>query len=341
MTIKKLFEQLISQIDPDNTLINEEKRAELTQLFEEKISEVKTKAFEDGVDSITEEHTEKLKNVMKIMEDMDEDHAEKLKEITESIDDDHTDMLKEVVEYMDEDHAELLEKVLNKYDNEHTEKLQEVVDLYESKENVDITENVSNYLDTYLETVKPESTMVNEERLNKLEQTFSQMKELLMVNEDYVQTEIKEAIIEAHEIIEEKEKEINKLMFEKIEANKKIKLTEATINEKVEKLESEILLENKIKGCSPKLQAYLELCFNDASKNEIEGKFDEAVEAFKETERTKREVIIENQKELGDNHINPEEVKTEGIFENKIEKSMEERTIDNYASIIKKTSKRT
>ncbi len=351
MTVKELFEQLISQIDPDNTLINEDKKSELIQLFEEKISEIKEKSFEDALDTIDEEHSAKLQNVISIMESMDEDHANKFKEIVEDIDNDHSEKLQEIIESIDEDHTSkfknaldaideehsaTLKKVLSKIDEEHTAKLQKVMNMYEEKESGDLSEQISDYLDVYLENVKPATTIVNEERLNKLETTFEQLRNVLMVNDEYVQTEVKEAIIDAKNIIEEKEKEVNRLMLEKVEMNKKVKLTEAKIADKVEKLETERLLEDKIKGCSPKLQAYLELCFEHASKDDIEEKFDEAVEAFKQTEAKKREAIIESHQDRDDDHVIPESIKTEGLFE---EQSSESQTMNIYANLVNKTTK--
>ena len=351
MTIKELFEQLVSQVDPDNELISESKRNELIQSFEDKISEVKTKAFEDSVETIDEDHSQKLQEVITIMESMDTNHASKLEEIVESIDDDHTSKLgkliesidddhsvkfKHTLEVIDEEHATKMQEVMDKVDEEHTSKLQEVIKLYEDKENKSITEDVSEYLDTYLEDVKPKSGLVNEARLNKLETTFEDLRKVLMVNDEYVQTEVSEAILDAHNIIEEKEKEINRLMLERVETNKNVKMIEESSQQKVEKLEAGVILESKMKGCSPKLQAYLELCFESAGKEEIEEKFNEAVEAFKTTEKEKREAIIESRKE--DNKgIIPETVKTEGIFE---DKSIETDPMNMYADIINNTSSR-
>lgn len=336
MTIKELFEQLVSQVDPDNNLISESKRNELIQLFEDKISEVKTKAFEDAVETIDEDHSQKLQEVITIMESMDEEHANKLEEIVESIDKDHSEKFKHALEVIDEEHADKLQEVMSKVDEEHTAKLQEVIELYENKENKSITEDISQYLDTYLEEVRPEADLVNEARLNKLENTFNELRKVLMVNDDYVQTEVSEAILDAHNIIEEKDNEINKLMLERVEMNNKAKMIEESVQQKVERLEAKAVLESKMKGCSPKLQAYLELCFESAGKDDIEEKFNEAVEAFKTTEKEKREAIIESRKE--DNKgIIPESVKTEGIFE---DKSTKTDPMNMYADIINKTSKR-
>ena len=350
MTVKELFEQLISQIDT-NQVITEDKKSELIQLFEDKISEVKENAFKDALETIDEDHSEKLQNVITLMEEMDDDHATKLQEIVESIDNDHAQKLEELVEAIDEDHAAkfqdalkridedhaiMLKKVTDKIDEDHAQKLQKVIEHYEEMHAGSLTEDISNYLETYLEEVKPTETMVNEARLQKLEEMFNDMRKVLLVNEDYVQSEVKEAIVDAHNIIEEKEKEINRLMLEKVEMNQKIKLTEATISEKVEKLETQNLLESKMKGCSPKLQAYLELCFENASKDEIEEKFDEAVEAFKTTEEEKRQAIIESHQDRVDDRIIPETRKTEGLFE---EHSTEKTIMNQYANLVNKTTK--
>lgn len=351
MTIKELFEQLITQVDPENAL-TEDKKSDLIQLFEEKISEVKEKAFEDALETIDEDHANKLQEVVTMMENMDSDHADKLQTVIESIDEDHADKLKTIVKTIDEDHstklkeiiesidgshASKLEEVLERVDKDHTTKLEQIIEMYEADQNEEIVDKVSDYLDLYLEEVKPEETMVSESRLNQLENIYEQLREVLVVNDEKVQTEVKEAILEAHDIITEKDKEINKLMLEKVEMNQTIKLNEAKIEDRVEELETEKLLENKMSGCSPKLRAYLELCFEGASKEDIEGKFDEAVQAFKTTEEDKRQAIIESHKDREDDRVIPEEVRTEEVFE---DKSSEATMMNAYAQITEKTNKR-
>ena len=351
MTIKQLFEQLLDQVDPDKT-ITEEKKSDLIQMFEGKISEVKEKAFEDALETIDEDHAEKLQRVVTMMESMDEDHATKLEQIIESIDTDHTAKLEQVIEAIDEDHtskmkeiiegidqshADKLEQVLEQVDKDHTAKLEQVIEMYENKQNEDITDQISDYLDMYLESVKPEEAMIKEARLNKLEQTFEQLREVLVVNDEKVQSEVTEAILDAHQIIEEKDKEINRLMLEKVEMNQAIKLNEAKIDERVQALEAQHLLEEKMNGSSPKLRNYLELCFDGATKEEIEEKFDEAVMAFKTTEEEKRQAIIESHQDRDDDRVIPESIKTEERFE---DISSESQMMNTYAAVTNKTVRR-
>jgi hypothetical protein len=195
--------------------------------------------------------------------------------------------------------------------------------MYENKSLDDVTEKltdqVSDYLDAYLEEVKPQETLIDSSKMKRLEKMFEGIKEIMMVNDDYVQDEIKEAILDAKSIIEAKDKEINKLMLEKVQLGKKIKIDEA-----------QQVLEEKISGSSPKLKAYLETTFKGASKEIIEEKFDEAVTAFENEEQTRRDQILSEASK-----VTPRTVVTEGLVtEQRVPTQM-----DAYVNMVKKSLK--
>jgi hypothetical protein len=347
--INKLFEDLLNSIDPNNTMINENEKTKLVSSFQEKILEMKEQLYDDALSDVDEDHAEKLQNVISFMESMDNDHAEKLQSIVESIDEDHVYKLQEIINTIDEDHAEKFENVLSKIDEEHTnkltqimskidedhtQKLQEIIEMYENSSVENLVESVDGFLDTYLEEIKPKETLVNEARLHKLETMFDNMKSILTVNDNYIQEEVKEAIYDAHTIIEEKDNAIDKLMLEKVQLKRQIKNIKEETNNELERYEAKKLLESKIENCSPKMSTYLKLCFKNASVNEIEEKIDEAVDAFKETEKEQRQLILENSQMGG---VNPRQVKTEGLYEDKTTYS---NNMNMYVNLIEKTNKK-
>ena len=123
-----------------------------------------------------------------------------------------------------------LKQVVEAIDIDHAGKLDKLVKIYESKQAPEkIVEAVSDFMETYLEEVMPKAAMINEARLNRLEKMYGTMKQLLVVNDEYVSTEVKEAVEDANSQIASKDKEIDKLMLEKVELKKKIGEIEAAM----------------------------------------------------------------------------------------------------------------
>lgn len=301
--MKELFEKLLNDLI-EQKLITEDKKSEYLEIFETKMREIKEKALEDASEIIDEDHTEKLRN---LMEKVDENHTELLEKVLDHIDTKHTDMFKESVDKIDED---------------HTKKMQKVYDLMMDHKAEDLVEKVSDYLDTYLETIQPEEVIIKEEKLNRLEKSFEEMKKLVMINDDYIQDEVKEGIIDARNQMDEKDKEINRLMLEKVEMNKKLK-----------KIESAQFLKDKVKDLSPRLRAYLETCFKDATQDYIEEKFDEAVKVFEEEESSNRELLSETVK----SEVKPQVVVTE---ETEDETQENDGIMESYVGMINKSIKK-
>lgn len=285
--MKELTEKLKSL---DEALFTEEVTNGLVEIVEAKIEAAKKEALEEGfsraqeqhkteLEKIDEDHSEKLEA---ILEKIDTEHTEKLQTVLEHIDNDHHDKLKTLVEAIDEDHATKLQLTLESIDNDHTAKLQEVVEFYESKFEGNIVEKVSDYLDTFLEDVAPEANVVDTIKLQRLEETVTQMKKLLVVSDDFVQAEITEAIVEAKETMDEKDAKINELLAEKIELSKKIKTNEAAS-----------LLESKTADMKPAKAAFIAKFFEGSTASEISEKLDEAVQAFEEDQEVKRQELLE------------------------------------------------
>lgn len=350
--MKQIFETLLQQLQ-EKELISEEQKAEYIESFDKGITEIKEGAFKSALDTVDEEHAKKFqesidkidedhraklqallekiddehtKKLQDVVEAIDEDHGKKLQEIIEKvkndIDEDHGAKLEEILEKIDEEHAEKLQAVIDKIDEDHTEKLKAIIKAYQDRDDAKITEQISDYLDLYLEEVKPEKEMADVAKIKRLEKMFEAFKEILVINDDKIQEEIKEAVLDGAAIIEEKDKEINRLMLEKVELNKKLKLDEA-----------QKVLEEKIKECSPKLKAYLETTFKNADKETIEEKFDEAVQAFETEESDRRQQLAEDAKE--GNKVQPKTVVTENLSEVRSAPTM----MDMYANIIKKSIK--
>ena len=281
--MKELFEKLLNDLSAKSVL-SEDRKEELSILFEQKLKEYKEKIMEDALEAIDEDHSKKLEQVI---EAIDEDHTEKLEQVLESIDEDHTEKLEQVIEAIDEDHTEKLRMVIEKYENGLLE---------------EVTAKVSDFLDVYLEDTLPEDTVVDKVKLEQLEDIVENIRKAVVLSDIAMNEELKEAFLDGKQMLEDKEKEINQLMLEKIEISKKIK-----------KMEADALLEDKCKNLSPKLVAYLETRFKDSDKEEIEEQFVEAVKAFNEDEQLIREELQQQVQ----SSVNPKRVMTEGVVDDK------------------------
>jgi hypothetical protein len=215
---------------------------------------------------------------------IDEDHTNKLQKLVEAIDEDHTNKLQKLVEAIDFDHAQKLRKVLAKIDESHTEKLQHVVNKYETALNEEaetfrtrLVDEISNYLDLYLEKVVP-TQQVNEAVENiRARKTLEQVRKLVGINEEFVDGEVKEALIDGKNTIDSLKKELN----EALEAN-------AQLNNKLQRTEASLLLEEKTKELPESAKSFVSKLLKGKSPEYIQENFQYVVEMF-DKEMTEQE----------------------------------------------------
>jgi len=215
---------------------------------------------------------------------IDEDHTEKLQKLVESIDEDHSQKLQKLVEAIDFDHAQKLNKVLTKIDEDHSEKLQAVVEKYETALQEEaktfqerIVEEVSNYMDLYLEKTVP-TKQINEAVENiKAQKLLNQIRQIVGINEDFINGEIKEALVDGKKTIDSLKKELN----EALEAN-------TELNSKFNQVHSALLLEQKTKDLSESAKGYVTKLLKGKSPEYILENYQYVVEMF-DKEMTEQE----------------------------------------------------
>lgn len=336
--LKDLFGGLVKSLT-EQKLVTEEKSADMISAFSKKLDEAKVEIYEEALEAATEkldaDYGQKLEE---ILEKLDADCIAKLKQVIDAIDQDHGAKAKEMIaaalEKQDEEHGEKLDQVVNtldaqatdkltqvvdKLDDEATEKLKAVKEYYETKYMDVITEKLDKYFEAYLEEVQPKEVVLDAAKLERLSKSIDAIKEILMINDDYVQSEVKEAVVEAKSIIEEKDSQINNLMLQIAE----VKRTEKAKDAKA-------FLESKIASASPKLKSFLEVTFKNSSKEEIQDKFDEAVTQFKKEETATRDSLIAENKDKG---VKPANVITENLVQNLNVNPL----MDKYVKLISKT----
>ena len=338
------FKEILEKLDPTGKVITESIKTELVTLMESKEKTIKEQAYEkaltvvnEKIKALDEDHSGKLQTIVeklkeknrKSLEAQDADHARKLNEIVKRLDHDHTVKVRRLVEAIDEDHSNKLKTVVESIDADHSKKLSRIVEHFKTPvADKKLVDGISDYLDVYLEKTLPKKKLVNEARLNKLEKFYRSIREMAMVNDKFVQTEIREAIEDASGQLSRKDAEIDRLMMEKAELTNRMK-----------SIEARNLLSEKCQNLPPSLAAFLQTRFEGSTKEEIEGKFNEAVEAFKKEEKIKRNKIVENSADKA-KVKNPVTI-TEGTdLSTKKEEIPFATDMAGYVNVLKKSNKR-
>lgn len=254
--MKDKLKQILEKLDPKMEILTESVHKELIQMVDDKEKIIKEEAYAKA-----------LEVTNKKLEEQDEEYTKKVKLLIEKIDNSYTKSLKKLVEDIDTDHTKKLLKVKKFFEEQNiTEQM---------------VESVSSFLDTYLAEVTPKEEIIDQAKLKRLEKIVLNIKESIMLTDDEVQKEFKEAILDAKTQLDTKDKTIDSLMLEKVE-----------LKQKINKIEVGQLLESKTKNMSPKLKAYFETLFKDADKITIEEKFEEAKKAFESEEAKRRDKLI-------------------------------------------------
>jgi len=309
--MKDKLVKLLKQIDAE---ISEDHIAELVSVFETKLTEAKEAGYSDGIGKVSEidaDYSKKLEEAVdKVKTDyetqlneMDDDHASKLQELVEAIDEDHSTKLETLVEAIDEDHSakletlvetidkdhtSKLETLVEAIDEDHTSKLEHIVESYEEHYENLITEKVQGFISTYIKESIPEEKAIEQARLQKLQESVSKIREILFFSDEYVNTEIKEAIKEAKNKIDGEKGKVNRLMVENMD-----------LKQTIMKKEAMQLLEQKTESMKPALAAYVKEYFDKVyDAKEIDAKLNEAVEAFTNHEDSEKQKVVE-EKERG------------------------------------------
>jgi len=244
-------------------------------------------AFEAAVNEKAEQRAEL--QVEAATTKLDEDHAAKLETLIESIDADHTTKLQKLVETIDFDHAQKLKAVLTKIDEDHTGKLEAVVGKYETSLTEEaesfrgrLVDEISNYMDLYLEKVVPTS-QVNEAVENiRSRKVLDEVRKLVGINEEFINAEIKEALVDGKTTIDSLKKELN----EAIEAN-------TALNHRLNSAEAKILLEEKTKDMPDSTKAYVSKLLRGKSPEYIQENYQYVVEMFEKESSEQVEVAKE------------------------------------------------
>lgn len=244
-------------------------------------------------ESIDRDHTEKLEKIIQIVKDnyvpaeelrkMDEDHANKLAEVLEAKDDYDAKKLViacESIKNAAKNKIIATEEFLNKKMQAKSNLLEKEINILkeekETKLNT-VTEAVEKYLNYALQTAIPTKSLISEAKFNASQKAIEKIISILKINS--VIQESKDGIFQDYENqIKAAKDETNKVMLENVELKNKLNKNEAML-----------LLESKIKNCTPAEAQYLRKYFSHATSSKIiEEQIEDARNEFRKLNEERR-----------------------------------------------------
>lgn len=183
-----------------------------------------------------------------------------------------------VTEHLESQYKKVFESIL-KHQAENSELAGKIQNkITQIKESRKIAEKVDSYLDMYVESVLPKKTIVDYDRMQKLETLHESLKNMLVVNEDAVKAK-KEQLEESFKNDKNKlETEIAKLQVKLDESMEKT----LKLNKKIDQFKALELLESKTKDLPSYEARQIKKRLANASTSEIESKFKIVLESIKD-----------------------------------------------------------
>jgi hypothetical protein len=266
-------------------------------LTEDVLKEIEA-AFEASVNEKVSLHVEKALN------EQDEEYSNKLETLLEAIDADHVAKLNRVVEAIDADRANKLKAIVEKYEaaltNEATNFKNTMVD------------QVSNYLDLYLEEKLPVSEIQEAVSNKRANAVLAEIRNMLSVDMALAQESIREAVVDGKTRINEAAQQLEV-------ANKRV----SSLTEELNKVKANLILEQKVSNLDEETKTYMRKMLGAKSAKFITENFDYTLGLYEKTEEERlnnlkneaitesvattvdRQVIEESVEEVTEEHKSP------------------------------------
>lgn len=237
----------------DESVLNEETATAIAEAFETAVNEKVSARI--GLE------------IEKSLNEQDEDHAVKLKNLIEAIDADHTSKLEKVVEAINVNHTGKLQKVVGFYQKALNEKAQS----FSEK----IVEEMSNYLDLYLDKIVPKEQLAEAVANTSARQQLEQIKKIVSFDPSSLNEDFKKVVINGKAKIDELNAKLNESYKENIELNEAVKNTKASL-----------LIEQKTKGMSSSKKEFISKILSDKTPEYINENFNYVVDMFERNDRS-------------------------------------------------------
>jgi len=301
----------------------------LSEQFKDLITDETLSTIEEAFNQAVEEKSkEKIQlESENLKQKLDEDYTTKLEQLVEKIDTDHTAKLKKLVEAIDTDHAVKLQKLVKGIDKKHTQMLQQVVEKYDGQMAEEakgfqerLVEEVSNYLDLYIDKALP-TEQISEAVANiKAAKQLNQIRQIVGISEEFVDSEVKEALVDGKKTIDSLRAELNEALKENAELNQRANKAEATniLEQKTSDMPSAKkqfvtkLLGNKAPQYIEENFQYVVEMFEKETQEEVDEIKESVKNQFIKAPKVDRPQIIEEQKQFN-NEIDRDSSSGEGV----------------------------
>lgn len=229
-------------------------------------------AFNESVEAKSEELAQL--RVEKALVEQDEEHAVKLEKLLEAIDADHTKKLHRVVEAIDKNHSHKLVSLVEKFRTE----LDSDAGLFKES----LVDNISNYLDLYIEKNIPAEDIKEATKNNHAATILETLRRSLSIDNAMQTESVREAVIDGKQQIDEA-KEKADLLEEK----------NRLLAELVQKQDSQLALEKLTDGLPSAKKRHMEKVLSGKSADFINENFQYTLDMFEKSEVEKLETLKE------------------------------------------------
>jgi hypothetical protein len=247
----------------DKSVLNEETAKAIAEAFEQAVNEKAGSRVKLELESA--------------LTKQDEDHAGKLQKLLEAIDTDHSQKLQQVVDAINENHTGKLEKLVGFY----RKALNEKAEAYSNR----IVEELSNYLDLYLEKKIPQTQLEEAVANTTARQQLQKIREIVSFDPSTLNEQVKSVISTGKQKIDDLQGELNESYKQNIE-----------LQEQVKSLKGTLVLEEKTKGMSVAKKEFVTKLLNDKTPEYITENFNYVVEMFEREESETSTKLVEEAK---------------------------------------------
>ena len=222
----------------------------------------------------------------------DEEYATKLQQVLEAIDADHTAKLDKIVSRIDETHSAKFKHVLSTLDESHSAKLQKIVKLYENALQNEaaqfkgtLIEQLSNYIDLYIDKAIPSQQIQEATENARSRKIVNEVKRLVGLSDQFVNENVKEALIDGKMQIEEANEHTKKIVAQ-------LKL----VTERAENAEKQIFLEKKLVNFPSSKKEYMTRVLSEKTLESIKENFTYVSDMYDKKEEGDIETLKESTK---------------------------------------------
>lgn len=255
----------------ENQITEQLKKVADDVLSEDTLSEIEA-AFNESVESKAEELAQL--RVEKALVEQDEEHAVKLEKLLEAIDADHTNKLHRVVAAIDKNHSQKLVSLVEKFRGE----LDQDAGMFKES----IVDNISNYLDLYIEKAIPVEDIKQATKNKHAVAVLESLRKNLSIDNALQNEQVREAVMDGKQQIDEARKTAEQLA----EQNKEMSL-------QLEQQQAELALEKLTDGLPAAKKRHMEKVLTGKTAEFINENFQYTLDMFEKSEAEKLTTLKE------------------------------------------------